>query len=584
MFQKIKQTINPDFLQELVSETRWIYRHAARYRRGIVRFILLSIAATALGLGSTLASKYLIDAVVDHENRILPAIAAVYAALWLSRLLLTALIRKTGTKLSVQASNDIRARIFSRFLTIDWQAGLHYHSGDLLTRVNGDVSAVSDSILGWIPSLITGLFQFLGTLAVILVFDPIMALLALISAPVTVLMSRFLVTHLQQFGRQMRDIQSQLTAFYEEALQNLQAIKSFSLHQTCCDRLDALQSLYRDTRMDYENFSLKVHLLLSTVGMGVSGLCFAWGVCRLWSGHISFGTMVLFIQAAGMLSSSFSSLVGLIPAAISATVSARRLMTILDLPREDLSVSEDARRVMACASRCGVSVQVQNLHFSYTSGRPVFEGFSLHADPGEIIGIISPSGGGKTSFLRVLLGLVTPTSGSVSLLSHGNSAPLRPGLRPLITYVAQEKVVFSGSIADSLRLSNPAADDAQLERALELACARDFVSTLPGGIHYPLKERGQGLSEGQLQRLSIARALLSDAPVMLLDEATSALDLATERTVLSNLLSSHPRRTIIVTTHRPTVLLSCTRVYAIREGKAHLLSQKEIDALTSDRI
>ena len=157
-------------------------------------------------------------------------------------------------------------------------------------------------------------------------------------------------------------------------------------------------------------------------------------------------------------------------------------------------------------------------------------------------------------------------------------------MRPLITYVAQEKVVFSGTVAESLRLSNPTADDVQLEKALRLACAWDFVSALPGGLNYRLKERGVGLSEGQLQRLSIARALLSDAPVMLLDEATSALDLATERQVLSNMLSSDRRRTIIVTTHRPTVLLSCARVYSIQDGRAHILSQEEIDRLTAGQV
>ena len=583
MLQKIKQKIKEGFLQELITETLWIYSYAARYRRGIALFILLGITATALGLGSSLASKYLIDAVVGQKNSVILIIAAVYAALGLTRLLLNALTRMVSAKLSIRASNDIRAEVFGQFLTIDWQASLDYHSGDLLTRVSSDVSTVSDSILGWIPSLVTCLVQFCGTLAVIVIFDPVMALLALVSAPITVLMSRYLVTNLQNFGKQMRDVQAQLTAFYEESLQNLQAIKAFSLHGKFNGRLEELQELYRNTRMDYETFSVKTHLLLSTVGFGVSGACFAWGVYRLWSGYISFGTMVLFIQTAGLLSASFSSLVSLVPSAISATVSARRIMTILDLPREDLSISDEARMVIESARFHGLSVRAQNLCFSYDSGRHVFDDFSLHAEPGEIIGIVSPSGGGKTSFIRALLGLVAPTSGSITLVSQGNSAPLSPCMRPLITYVAQEKVVFSGTIAESLRLSNPAADDAQLEKALRLACAWDFVSALPGGLNYRLKERGLGLSEGQLQRLSIARALLSDAPVMLLDEATSALDLDTERKVLDNMLSSDRRRTIIVTTHRPTVLLSCARVYSIRDGRAQLLSQEEIDALTTKR-
>jgi len=312
------------------------------------------------GAGGGLASKYLIDAVTGHLDGLILTTALIYAALGLGRLILTAFGRQLSAKLSVTASNHIRSEVFKQFLTIDWQSSLDYHSGDLLTRVSQDVSTVSDSILGWIPSLITCLVQFFGTLAVILFFDPVMALLALVSA-----------------------------------------------------RLDELQELYRDVRLDYEAFSIKIHLLMSTVGFGVSGLCFAWGVYRLWSGYISFGTMVLFIQMASLL-----------------------------------------------------------------------------------------------------------------------------------------------------------------------ACAWDFVEKLPGQLEHKLKERGLGLSEGQLQRLAIARALLSDAPVILLDEATSALDLATERKVLANMLSSGRSRTVIVTTHRPTVLHSCARVYSIREGRAELLSSEEIAELT----
>lgn len=579
---KIKQKIKEGFLRDLITETRWIYSYAVRYKRGIYIYILLGLAAIVLGLGNSVASKYLIDAVVAHKDDLILGIAVIYAGFGLSRLALTAITRRISAKLNVQASNEIRAEVFKQFLEIDWQASLDYHSGDLLTRVNNDVSTVADSILGWIPSLITCLVQFLGTLVVILIYDPMMALLALISAPITVLMSRFLVTNLQRFGQQMRDTQAQLTAFYEEALQNLQAIKSFSLNAKFNGRLEELQELYKTVRLDYDLFSVKTHLLLSGVGFVVSGVCFAWGVYRLWSGYISFGTMVLFIQMASLLSASFSALVSLVPSAISATVSARRVMTILELPREDLSVSDEARFVIESAQTHGVSVRAENLRFSYESGRHVFDDFSLHAEPGEIIGLVSPSGGGKTSFIRALLGLVAPVSGTITLVSEGNAAPLSPCMRPLITYVAQEKVVFSGTVAECLRMSNPLATDEQLEQALRLACAWDFVSALPGGIHFRLKERGTGLSEGQIQRLAIARALLSNAPVMLLDEATSALDLATERKVLHNMLSSNRHRTIIVTTHRPTVLLSCARVYSIQDGRAKILTQEEIHALTTN--
>lgn len=584
MIRKIIEKIHEGLLREIITETKWIYSYAVCYRKGIVVYILLGVLATVLGLGSSVASKYLIDAVTEHKDSLILRVAVLYAGFGLSKIGLNAVTQRISARLNVQASNEIRAHVFGQFLNIDWQASLDYHSGDLLTRVSSDVSTVSGSILGLIPNLVTGTVQFVGTLAVILVYDPIMALIALISAPITVLMSRYLVSSMRTFGERLRQSQAELTSFYEEALQNLQAIKSFALNEKFNGRLSELQELYKEVSLSYNLFSVKTHALLSVVGFVVSGLCFAWGVYRLWSGYISFGTMVLFIQMASLLSASFSSLVSLVPSAISATVSARRIMTILELPREDLTTSPEASAVLKHALQEGVGVQIEGLSFSYEHGRKVFENLTLHADSGEIIGIVSPSGGGKTSLIRTLLGLVAPLSGTITLKSGEHTAPLAPCMRSLITYVAQEKVVFSGTIADSLRMSNPLATEEEIEQALRLACAWEFVSHLPEGIHCPLKERGAGFSEGQIQRLAIARALLSDAPVMLLDEATSALDLATERVVLQNLLSSGYHRTIIVTTHRPTVLLSCTRVYSIEEGQAKLLSDREIQALASGQV
>ena len=565
-------------LREVWRETVWIYGYTARYKRSILLYILLGLLSTAFGLGSSVVSKYLIDAVTAHRDSVILNIAALYIGFAAARILLGAVSRRVNAKLSIQASNEIRADVFSRFLNVDWQASLDYHSGDLLTRVNSDVETVSGSILGWIPSLITGLVQFLATFCVILVYDPVMAVIALLSAPVTLAMSRVFLSKMRRFGQEVRDAQAKLTAFYEEALQNLQAIKAFHLNQKFSGRLDELQRLYRDISLDYNLFSIKANLLLSVTGFAVSGLCFLWAVYRLWGGMISFGTMLLFIQLAGLVSSSFSSLVSLIPSAVAATVAAGRIMTILDLPREDMQVSDDSRRLMEQAAEKGVEVDIEDVCFSYQNGREVFSGFSLCAKAGEIVGIVSPSGGGKTTLIRMLLGLISPSGGQISLRSGGAAAPLSPCMRSLISYVAQEKVVFSGTVADSLNMCGQHSEEA-LRAALEAACAWDFVSGLPKGTDTLLGERGSGLSEGQIQRLAIARAILSDAPVMLLDEATSALDMETERKILHNMLNGEKRRTAIVTTHRPTVLSSCDRVYAIREGKAVQLTEAEIGAM-----
>lgn len=582
MLKKIIKKLKEGFLRELITETRWIYGYASGYRGAAVLYILLGLASTAAGLASGVASKYLIDAVVGRGTAVIGWIAAAYVGLSVGKIALSAFIRRFSAKVSIRASNEIRADVFRRFLDVDWQASLEYHSGDLLTRVNSDVQTVADSVLGWMPSLVTCAVQLAATLCVILVYDPVMALIALAGAPATVLLSRAFISRMRVFGQKMRESQAELTAFYEESLQNLQAVKAFDLKKTFASKLDMLQKLYRDVSLDYNLFSVRTSLIVSLCGLAVSCLCLFWGVYRLWSGYISFGTMVLFIQLTGFVSSAFSSLLSVVPSAVSAAVSAGRIMTIVSLPAEDSGNDEKLARFRAQARQTGISVRAEGVSFSYDRGREVFSGLDLTAAPGELIGIVSPSGGGKTTLIRLMLGLITPESGGVYFESGDISEKLCPALRGLVTYVAQEKVVFSGTIAETLRLTDRDATDEQLERALRMACAWDFVSALPEGVDTRLGERGSGLSEGQIQRLAIARAILSSAPVMLLDEATSALDIKTEKRVLRNILSQDSRRTIIITTHRTTVLPDCTRVYALENGGARLLDSVGLRSLIEE--
>lgn len=207
----------------------------------------------------------------------------------------------------------------------------------------------------------------------------------------------------------------------------------------------------------------------------------------------------------------------------------------------------------------------------------------FRAAPGEIVALVGPSGGGKTTTIRLLLGLVRPQEGRAYLqAADGRQVEMNAGLRRYFSYVPQGNTLLSGTIADNLRMVKPDADDRQLREALEAACAWDFVSAMEGGLDASVGEHGHGLSEGQAQRIAIARALLRDAPVLLLDEATSALDVATERTILRNLAARYPHKTCIVTTHRPTVISLCRRVYQVSDGRMELLDNDRAQRLAMD--
>ena len=576
IFRKITKRVHDGTLKEIGRETRWIYYHTRAYRKAVLAYVLLGLLSTGLSMVSALASKELVNSIVllsaeGYGGKRIAAVGFVVVFLAAIGILLNAYINRYSAKINLRVSNELRAEVFDTFLRTDWESLQQYHSGDLLTRVNTDVTNVANSVLGWLPTLIIKLAQFIASLVVILCYDPTMAVFALITAPLTLIAAKPFVSKMRVLSKEMRTVNSEMTAFHEEALQNVQSIKAFNLVDPFTDRLKRVQSRYYDTALRFNRFSVVNSSLLSAAGLLVSYLCLGWGAYRLWRGYIDFGTMVLFIQLASYLSAALSALIKLVPSAIECTVSAQRIMTIFDLPQEKL---EGLAEVEALQKE-KFSLCLNNLRFSYQNRSLVLDALELSISPGEMIAIVGPSGSGKTTLFRILLALLHPSEGAAELVSGALHVPLSPATRSLFSYVPQDNVIFSGTIADTLRLVRPSATDEEIYAALKVACADTFVRALPQGIYSTLQERGSSLSVGQNQRLAIARAVLADAPILLLDEVTSALDMETEEKVLKN-IAALPNKTCILTTHRPSVLSLCDRVYRIRDAQLTQLSKDEL--------
>ena len=564
---------------EIWADWKWIWGYTKRYRRAVWFYTILGVASSTLGLVSAVASKYSIDIITGYDSDHLWFIVTVMVASALVGLLLRSVTSRISTKISLRVNNDIQAQVFDRLLGADWRSLNAFASGDLLSRLSTDVGSVSSSAIRWLPDLIVTAYTFAATLAVILHYDWVMALLALASAPFLLLTSRRLIRGMRTHQQEVRQVGSRLMSYETETLHNLDAIKGFGITGRYGRGFRRRQEEFRRASLDYNLFSIRTEILLSLLGSAVQMAAFGYCLYLLWSGKILYGTMTLFLSQGAKLSSAFNALVRTVPSFLSASVSARRIRDLYALEPEPV-LPDDGLDSLASQ---GFTVAVEDAGYAYVSHQPVLTHADFRAAPGETVALVGPSGGGKTTMIRLLLGLIRPAEGRAYLqAADGRQVEVNAGLRRYFSYVPQGNTLLSGTIADNLRMVKPDASDAQLRAALEAACAWDFVSAMDGGLVASVGEHGHGLSEGQAQRIAIARALLRDAPVLLLDEATSALDVATERTILRNLAARYPHKTCIVTTHRPTVISLCRRVYQLSSGCLRLLDSDEAQRLAMD--
>ena len=575
-------------LKEMWKQTGWILQYARRYWKAMVIYTLLGLTGTAVSLISSLISKDLVDIITGHQTGKLLGTFAAMIGFSIGNILIAQASAYASTRISMKVDAEIKNDIFAKMMVTDWESLMAYHTGDLVTRWSADASNISSGILNWIPNLIIYTVRFISAFAIVVYYDPTFAIFALLGIPFSALLSRPLLKRMKKNNERSAAMNAKLYGFNQEAFSNIQTIKAFDLISYYVDRLKKLQSEYITMRLDFQKMSMVTSILMSLIGFVVSYSCYGWGIYRVWSGVISYGTMTMFLSLSGTLTSAVNSLVGLVPTAISLTISAGRLMDIVQMPQEDFTADREVERFEKKYQNVGIGLKLQDISYSYASGTQVFCHAALEAWPSEIVALVGPSGEGKTTMLRLLLALLVPKEGDAFVCAGGTQKekmeklPLSPSARKLFSYVPQGNTMFSGTIAENMRNVKQDATEEEIIEALKLACAWEFVEKLPLGIYSEVKERGGGFSEGQAQRLSIARALLRKAPILLLDEATSALDVTTERRVLRNIMADTRRRTCIVTTHRPTVLNICSRVYGIRNKRCEVLTREEIDVLVKD--
>lgn len=565
---------------EIIDDWKWIFTYSARYKGVIVFYLILGIFSTTLGLVGSVASKYLIDIITGHDTGKLWIIIAVMVGSTVFSLVFGSLLSRINAKISIDINNDIQADIFDKIVDADWLALNNYSNGDILNRFNGDIGTVSGNAISWLPSIVLAIYNFVATFCVILYYDWVMAIFAFGTAPLMLLMSRFVIKKQRDYNKKMREMSSEVMAFEVDTFYNFDTIKSFGIAPLYSKKLRWWQKKFKDISLKYNLFSIKTNIVMSVMGSIVQFAAFGYCLFRLWTNGITYGTMTLFLQQKSKLSSAFSSVVSIIPSFLNSSVSAHRIRELVELPRE-VHIPESSK--MDEFSEDGFIVKMENTNFAYKEGTQVITNSDFIARPGEIVALVGPSGEGKTTMIRLILGLIRPQEGDVLLeAANGEKVPMNTETRHLFAYVPQGNTILSGTIAENMRMVKEDATDEEIIEALKEACAWDFVEKLPDTINTNIGERGRGLSEGQAQRIAIARAVLRNSPILLLDEATSALDVTTERTVLKNIVRQYPNKTCIVTTHRPSVLNLCQRVYRVVNTNVTPLSEEESSRMAMD--
>lgn len=577
-FRHYRERIKEGMLRDMWRQTLWIYEYARIYWKQMIFYTVLGLAGTLVSLVSSLISRDMVDIVTGQQAGLLARTFCLYIGFSVGNVLISQISNYFANKISISVDNAIKADIFEKMLLTDLESIQNYHTGDLLTRWSSDASNISSGVLNWIPNLVIYTVRFVSTFAVVFYHDPMFALLALIGMPVSMLMSKTLLHRMKGNNERSAAMSAKMSGFNQEAFSNIQTIKAFDLIRLYAERLRGLQREYLTMKLEFQKMSMATSILLSIVGLAVSYSCYGFGIYRVWSGAISYGTMTMFLSLSGSLTGTLNQLVSLVPTAVSLTTSAGRLMDILDMPKEDFSDADQVEQFAAQNRSDGIGIVFSGVSYAYHNGKQMFCGADFLARPKEIVALVGPSGEGKTTMLRLMLGLLHPQEGERTLIGEtdGEKIAVDPSARRLFSYVPQGNTMFSGTIAENMRNVRPEASDEEICEVLKAACAWEFVEKLPDGIYSMVGERGGGFSEGQAQRLSIARALLRRSPILLLDEATSALDVATERRVLRNIMSTTEPRTCIVTTHRPTVLSICQKVYRIREQKCVQMQEEEI--------
>ena len=535
------------------SDLHFIHFITKGFKNSIGIITLIGLAEAFFSLAFVWFSKTIIDiATGERLGNLL-----YYSILLIMIVVLQILLRLWDIKMrrmtEVKLGNSIRYNVFTGLLYSRWQELSSVHSGDMLTRIIKDTDDVVNMLVTAFPLSIAAVSQFAGALVILFILDPTLALILGIGIPLLALFARMYYSKMRKYTVEVKENESLITSMVEESLMNQIVIRTFERQESELIRLEKLQTDLHDSVEKRTKVSVFANLIMGATFNGGYITAFIWSAYGLAAKTITFGTVTAYLQLVNRIQRPLFDLIRLLPSIVSAKTAIERLVFLTAFEMEK---NED--KILLEGS---VTLKLNNISFAYSNeSKPLFSDFSMEVKPGTMVAVMGETGVGKTTLLRLLLALIKPESGTITIEDETLSAEVSERTRSNFVYVPQGNSLFSGTIRENLLLGNSNADDNELMRVLQIASA-EFVYGLAEGLDTKLGENGTGLSEGQAQRIAIARSLLRPGKILLLDEATSALDSDTERNFLINLKKEMGNRTVIFITHHPEVARFCDYQY-----------------------
>lgn len=535
---------------------KWLWRAWRGNQLQAILNATIGLLSVVVSLAQVWAVQHAIDVASGHAEGSIYWSVGVMAMLVLCGFALRICSIWVRNILGIKAQNRMQQRMLDHILRSEWTGKESHHSGDVLNRLEQDVGTVVSFLTETIPNTISVVAMFVGAFLYLFSMDKVLAFVIVGIIPVFVLLSKLYIGQMRRLTRQVRDSDSKVQSVLQETIQHRMLIKTLESDSIMVDRLESTQSELRHRVVKRTAFSVVSNFILNA-GFSVGYLiAFLWAALRMADQTLTFGGMTAFLQLVNRIQGPARDLTRLAPVFVGVFTAAERLMELEENPLEEQGDP------IPLTAPCGV--RLEHITYAYDDGDSnVIEQLDFDFYPGSCTAVLGETGAGKTTLIRLILALLHPNDGKVILYNQQEQKELSPLMRCNFVYVPQGNTLMSGTIRDNLRLGKLNATEEEIKAALEMSCA-SFVMELPDGLDTVCTEAGGGLSEGQAQRISIARALLRNRPIMLFDEATSALDPETERQLLHNILSNHDK-TVIFITHRPAVVDYCDQTLHLQK-------------------